>query len=476
LEPPNASTGVLEEGVFDTRLSLVDNIATLVEKEKAVLQLQLEEKENALHKAQEALKEMKTRMERVVQSGGTNEHKPVVGASAVLTENALGTQHMHLLAHLQQDAPAHAASAAAVRRLELRGQPIQSAQLDTLTRRLPYLKSIVAIDLSFAGIDDACGAPNLLKQLLGVKSRLKALHLQNNELGTQSFQVLCSMLPINTRLQVLEIQNNRFGNEPKAGVALGNSLRNNKSLVHLGVSLSDVVPHASGKHGVTYVGNPAGLLASFAHPPHAFCSLGLRGALVTPRSIEAFTKYHSAIFKSLVTLDMSHALMGPEGCYHLCEAIATTRSCSLTALNVPYNRLGNDGAVSLGKLLERNRSITSVDARSNQIHGLGAAALSTSLQFATKRSFGTPIARIDLGHNPLDKAGAQALLRAVERCPSILSWGKHLNLPVGVKARLRKVLQENLLGDRADQCHDGDVAKFVRTINILGRPAHGGGP
>ena len=34
LDPIEPSTGALEPGSFDTRLSLVDNIATLVEKEK----------------------------------------------------------------------------------------------------------------------------------------------------------------------------------------------------------------------------------------------------------------------------------------------------------------------------------------------------------------------------------------------------------------------------------------------------------
>ena len=58
LDPLNPSTGKIEAGSFDTRLSLVDNIATLVEKEKAVLQLQLEEKEKALLDSQNLLKQL----------------------------------------------------------------------------------------------------------------------------------------------------------------------------------------------------------------------------------------------------------------------------------------------------------------------------------------------------------------------------------------------------------------------------------
>ena len=58
LDPLDPSTGKIEPGSFDTRLSLVDNIATLVEKEKAVLQLQLEEKEKALLDTQNLLKQL----------------------------------------------------------------------------------------------------------------------------------------------------------------------------------------------------------------------------------------------------------------------------------------------------------------------------------------------------------------------------------------------------------------------------------
>ena len=50
-----ASSGPIDGVSFDTRLSLVDNIATLVTKEKQVLLLQLEEKTRALELLQQQL-------------------------------------------------------------------------------------------------------------------------------------------------------------------------------------------------------------------------------------------------------------------------------------------------------------------------------------------------------------------------------------------------------------------------------------
>ena len=40
-------------------------------------------------------------------------------------------------------------------------------------------------------------APYIWKTFKGVKSRVRALHLQNNNLGAESLKVLCGMLPIN---------------------------------------------------------------------------------------------------------------------------------------------------------------------------------------------------------------------------------------------------------------------------------------
>ena len=113
-----------------------------------------------------------------------------------------GEEHMFLLSNLKAQHPLaeHVQEAKIVKHLELSKQPIQAAQLDTLQRRLPYLKSIVSINLSFAKLSDQLGGPALLTTLLGKKSRIQVLHLNDNMLGLYSFKVICDFLPINTTL------------------------------------------------------------------------------------------------------------------------------------------------------------------------------------------------------------------------------------------------------------------------------------
>ena len=53
---PSTPRGPIDGVSFDTRLSLVDNIANLVAKEKQVLLMQLEEKTRALEQAQKQVR------------------------------------------------------------------------------------------------------------------------------------------------------------------------------------------------------------------------------------------------------------------------------------------------------------------------------------------------------------------------------------------------------------------------------------
>ena len=162
LDPIEPSTGAIEPGSFDTRLSLVDNIATLVEKEKAVLQLQLEEKQKELLDAQSILKKLNEKVEKyeLAEMNATiKEQKDALESDEMKQSRKKGEEHMFLLANLraQHPLPEHVQEAKIVKHLELSKQPVQAAQLDTLQRRLPYLKSIISINLSFTKLSDKLG-------------------------------------------------------------------------------------------------------------------------------------------------------------------------------------------------------------------------------------------------------------------------------------------------------------------------------
>ena len=407
LDPIEPSTGALEPGSFDTRLSLVDNIATLVEKEKAVLQLQLEEKEKELLDAQSTLKKLNEKVEKyelAEMNASIKEQKDALESDEMKQSRKKGEEHMFLLANLraQHPLPEHVQEAKIVKHLELSKQPVQAAQLDTLQRRLPYLKSIISINLSFTKLSDKLGGPALLSQLLGKKSRIQTLHLNDNMLGEYSFKTICELLPFNTKLKVLNLHNNAFGNLPKGGQQLGQALKNNKSLKHFSVSLYDAIT-VPNKRGVTYAGNPSTLLGTgMGSSDSSIESLQLSGATITPRSMEIFRKLKAHLFKSLTSLNLSHAYIGPIGTFYLADAISKVKFTTLINLNLSNNRIGCDGAISVGSLLRHNYSITNINLRSNQIQSEGIIGLSKSLEKISKRKVGSPIRSIDLSFNPIN--------------------------------------------------------------------------
>ena len=316
-----------------------------------------------------------------------------------------GEEHMFLLSNLRAQHPLaeHVQEAKIVKHLELSKQPIQAAQLDTLQRRLPYLKSIVSINLSFAKLSDQLGGPALLTTLLGKKSRIQVLHLNDNMLGLYSFKVICDFLPINTTLKVLNLHNNNeFSQHPKVGQQLGHALKNNKTLKHLSVTLYDAIM-VNNKRGVTYTGNPSLLLnTGFAHGNSTIESLQLSGATITPRSMEIFRKLKGPIFKSLTNLNLAHCYIGPIGTFYLTDAISKVKFTTLINLNLSNNRMGNDGAISIGEMLKHNYTITNINLQSNQIQNNGIIGLCKSLEKISKRKISSVIRSIDLSYNPID--------------------------------------------------------------------------
>ena len=132
-----------------------------------------------------------------------------------------------------------------------------------------------------------------------------------------------------------------------------------------------------------------------------------------------------------------------------------------------YNRLGCDGAVSLGSLVKKNRSLTALHAKCNQIRGKGAAALARSLESAAKRTTGSPVAIVSLGGNPIDKSGARSLLRAAKACPNLQDFGlQHLTIHVGTKGKIQSALDENRRGSGGDG-KDGEDASGVENIEFV---------
>jgi Ran GTPase-activating protein (RanGAP) involved in mRNA processing and transport len=322
-----------------------------------------------------------------------------------------GEEHMFLLSNLKAQHPLaeHVQQAKVIRHLELSNQPIQAAQLDTLQRRLPYLKSIISINLSFTKLSDQLGGPALLTQLLGKKSRIKTLHLNDNNLGLYSFKAICDLLPLNTTLTVLNLHNNNgFSQHPKIGQQLGQALKSNKTLKHLSVTLYDAIM-VNNKRGVTYTGNPSLMFnTGFGHGNSPIESLQLSGATITPRSMEVFRKLKAPIFKSLTSLNLSHCYIGPVGTFYLADAISKVKFTTLINLNLSNNRIGCDGAISVGSLLKHNYTITSINVQSNQIQNKGVIGLCKSLEQISKRKISSPIRSIDLSFNPIEVSSKTA--------------------------------------------------------------------
>ena len=82
---------------------------------------------------------------------------------------------------------------------------------------------------------------------------------------------------------------------------------------------------------------------------------------------------------SLTALDLSVNKLKDEGVSTVCQAIQSNKETKLASLNFHHNDIGPVGANAVAAMVAVTGSLTSLDVRSNNIAGDGAAQLSAAV-------------------------------------------------------------------------------------------------
>eukprot|EP00949_MAST-11_sp_MAST-11-sp1_P003553 g3553.t1 len=476
-------------------LSLMDNIAVVVEKEKALVQLRLEQREAELQKERERLKKVSERcrmLEAALQNSnagvGNQRGLAPSGVSiplAQLSQLQKARQHLDVVmsaAPLSSDK----GNAKSMRELVLARQPLQAAQLEALRKRLPLLPRVTRLDLSHTGLTDSAAV--VISQLLDKSRRgakIKSLDLSGNNLGKASAHMLARVLQTNSSILELDISHNpKLSLLQGVGDMFGRALRNNKHLQKFSATLLDTAPphlekggSASGKSGSRkmkpgkYLGHTSKFLAATFLFNVTLRSLRLTGAKLTPKSVEAFGKSKHAPLKVLTEIDLTSSFIGPLGMFSLSNAMRTVKPASSLAVRrliLQKCALGEHGAAEIARIIRMIYTIEYIDVRGNFIGDDGACKLGAALQVVGKSS---DLCVLDVGNNPIGGEGGEALVKGARLCISLTSIGTDTgSLPVATRRKLAGILEENAslkrnasrpLPDGPEAAGDGKEEKIV---------------
>jgi len=320
------TTGQIDGVSFDTRLSLVDNIANLVTKEKQVLILQLEEKTRQLKNIQSQLTTVQTqynKLETYVSDQNEDAHSAWqrVGKSSSTSQRAslakawfAGTDNAS-----KSGRPQTNSTQQSVDHLSLAYQKLEPTQLSTLRKQVPLLPQLTSLDLTQTGLTDEDVVS--IVDFFNPKCGLKEIKLSKNLLDVKAFKSITACLKTDRKggststskgstsskgLERLDLSNNPFAKAPKTGAALGDALKGNTTLKSLTVTLDDVATLRS-QRGASYIGNATQLLLQMYHSPtlknHTLIELCLTGATLSTQTMEALGKGHGTLNKKRRKVD-----------------------------------------------------------------------------------------------------------------------------------------------------------------------------
>ena len=501
--------GPIDGVSFDSRLSLVDNIANLVAKEKQVLIMQLEEKTRQLEAAQQELTTVSRKFHKL-ETFVSDHNEDSTSAWQRMNRTSTSAKRAALVREWFAGTSSLARGGgpkgptnrtqSSLSRLVLSYQKVEDSQLATLRRQVPLLPQLTAVDMQCTGLTDE-SASAALEDFLGPKSGLKELNLADNELGQKALALISRALKTGhqykTPLRKLDISLNSFAKIPRAGTVIGDAMKTNTTLQELALTLDDISTLPKSR-GSSMLGNATQFVHSTFNSStgcnETLCVLKLTGATLSTKTIEALGRARGAAFRgSLTELDLSSSLIGPSGAFSLVEALESVRPrkmLKLKTLGLRGNGLGDQGAQEVAHLLRGNRSLTSIDLRSNQIGDNGASAIGSALesrvlrksskvrssspsrmstrkghknQAEKKRKNVTSseevahvLSVIDLGSNPLGVRGGEALLDAARKCVSLQKVGNlSAFVPAGLRQEITRVLAENVNAARKEEIDCG---------------------
>ena len=317
-----------------------------------------------------------------------------------------------------------------MRELYLSCNKLDGSACDLLAKVVPSMSRLEELWLSANPIGSG-GAVEVIKALCG--SGVKRLWLYNTGIGEPDCEALCELLKSSHSLQYLHIDQNNLSSESVASIISG--LSHNSSLTYLDISYSHF--------NMTNVDSLASVLKD--HSKCTLTELYLRDCHI---SSEGAVKLAAALCKkttlkhlnlgrnpigehvegvtavkmlaenkTLTVLDLRDCHISSEGAVKLAAALC--KKTTLKHLNLGRNPIGEHvEGVTAVKMLAENKTLTVLDLRDCHISSEGAVKLAAAL------CKNTTLKCLYLSHNPIGVEGASSMSDMLQHNTSL----EYLNL------------------------------------------------
>ncbi|KAK1313946.1 RAN GTPase-activating protein 2 [Acorus calamus] len=232
--------------------------------------------------------------------------------------------------------------------------------------------------------------------LLQSQKNLEELYLMNDGISEEAAQAVCELVPSTEKLKVLHFHNNMTGDEGAVAIA---------EVVKRSPLLEDF------RCSSTRIGSEGGVVLAEAL---ATCTelkkLDIRDNMFGEEAAIALSKALGGL-PGLTEVYLSYLNLEDEGTIAICKALKESAP-SLQVLEIAGNDISVKGARALSALLSSKDSLTSLNVSENELKDEGAILIGKVLEKGNPQ-----LKELDMSTNSIRRAGAHAIAQAIASKP-----------------------------------------------------------
>lgn len=295
------------------------------------------------------------------------------------------------------------------------------------------------LDLVYNGLgQEGC---TVVSHLIGQNPFLEGLTIQYNEVDDFGLLSMSNELALNQTLIRLNLGCNAIGCEGMRSLA--SALRFNGTLESLIIQYNPL-----GDEGARHVAEALAVMSTLKELDISGCGIASQGAKDISEALR--------LNESLIYLDFNDNPIQDDGVIHIADVLCSSVTSALASLDLHGCGIGDNGAVSLARVLHNNTSLLAINLDSNCISDAGIAAISNGL-----RSKVTQITHLDVSHNRFSHAGAEFLADSL-RFNSTLVEVKGIDLHDFVTSVFRFSQVDVMTIDDAPGDRNGAILQLLR--------------
>ncbi len=451
---------------------LLENVQSLINKERELLELQLLEKERELDELRNTVAKQQAQLVKTTTEAyaGVESKKRRRSKKFTFVESESGSSSSSSSSSSDEeeeekrDLVDFRETLKDSDSLLLANERINESSLEHLLKAIVHAPKLRVLDLSENMMGESC-AGILCEILSHPKVGLERVILSRNRFRLSAAQMLIRAAQRNGGIRELDLSENPFSEDGESGKILGAMLAGS-GIERIVISIRD--PRAV-RGSNTKNGNCASFLTSLFGPHSDVSRLGLVQSSIPKVAVSILAS--EGISKGMLReVDLSMAFIGSSGATILGKALCkahrelmddkksvhkriSVRAASgretlhfVERLVLKMNGIGPAGSVWIARAIATSRTLQHVDLSSNDLYDGCAAHLAVAL---TKTS--APLSVLDLAGNPFYRAandsqrGAQALVTAVKNKQELVSLGRPdlLRFSVGIKRSLITALENH---------------------------------